>query len=232
MRADTIAVEPLPPLEGSAIRVALVDDQVLVRAGIRMMLDARTDITVEWEANDGFEAMEMLAQTPVDVMLMDIRMPGIDGVETTKRIMAAGYNVRIIILTTFDVDDYVYEALRSGARGFLLKDARATELVDAIYAVRRGDAIMAPSVTKRLLTNLVPRPDTARRDPRLDALTDREIEVLTMIAQGANNTELSENLHMAEGTVKTHISRLLSKLQARDRVGLVLLAQDMGLADK
>jgi DNA-binding NarL/FixJ family response regulator len=214
------------------IRVALVDDQVLVRSGFRMMIEAEDDIEVVGEANTGVEALEVVHDTPVDVMLMDVRMPGIDGIETTRQIIDAGYPVKIIILTTFDLDDYVYEAMRAGASGFLLKDARATELVDAIHAVDSGDAIIAPSTTRRLLSNLVPRPDKGARDPRLDLLTDRETDVLKTIAIGWNNTEIAEGLHLAEGTVKTHISRLLFKLQARDRVGLVLLAYDMGLVER
>jgi len=212
--------------------VALVDDQVLVRSGFRMMVEAESDIDVVGEASNGPEALALLREVPVDVVLMDVRMPGIDGIETTKRIIDAGYPVKIIILTTFDLDDYVYQALRAGASGFLLKDARATELVDAIHAVNSGDAIMAPSTTKRLLTNLMPGPDRTQPDPRLNVLTEREVDVLKEISQGANNTEIAENLHLAEGTVKTHISRLLFKLQARDRVGLVLAAYDMGLIDR
>ena len=197
-----------------------------------MMVEAESDIDVVGEASNGPEALALLREVPVDVVLMDVRMPGIDGIETTKRIIDAGYPVKIIILTTFDLDDYVYQALRAGASGFLLKDARATELVDAIHAVNSGDAIMAPSTTKRLLTNLMPGPDRTQPDPRLNVLTEREVDVLKEISQGANNTEIAENLHLAEGTVKTHISRLLFKLQARDRVGLVLAAYDMGLIDR
>ena len=214
------------------IRVALVDDQALVRSGFRMMVEAEPDIEVVGEANDGLEALEMMHNVPVDVLLMDVRMPGIDGIETTKRIMDAGYPVKIIILTTFDLDEYVYQALRAGASGFLLKDARATEMVDAIRAVDSGDAIMAPSTTKRLLSNLVSGPDPGHRDRRLDLLTEREVDVLKEIARGASNTEIADNLHLAEGTVKTHISRLLAKLHARDRVHLVLLAYDMDLVER
>ncbi|MCL2482861.1 MAG: response regulator transcription factor [Propionibacteriaceae bacterium] len=214
------------------IRVALVDDQILVRSGFRMMIEAESDIDVVGEASNGLEALALIRDVPIDVVLMDVRMPGIDGIETTKRITAAGYPAKIIILTTFDLDDYVYQALRAGASGFLLKDARATELVDAIHAVNSGDAIMAPSTTKRLLSNLVPHHDRSHADPRLSLLTEREVDVLKEIAQGSNNTEIAENLHLAEGTVKTHISRLLFKLQARDRVGLVLTAYDMGLVDR
>jgi len=230
MRSDPTPERPLT--QTHPIRVALVDDQVLVRSGFRMMIEAESDIIVVGEAGDGLEALTLLHDVPVDVVLMDVRMPGIDGIEATRRIVSAGYPTKIIILTTFDLDDYVYEALRAGASGFLLKDARATELVDAIRAVNSGDAIMAPSTTKRLLSNLVPGPDKTHPDPRRSLLTDRETDVLIQIAQGSNNTEIAQNLHLAEGTVKTHISRLLFKLQARDRVGLVLAAYDMGLVER
>ena len=232
MRADTTPDRSPRPVRTRPIRVALVDDQALVRSGFRMMVEAEPDIEVVGEANDGIEALEMMHNVPVDVLLMDVRMPGIDGIETTKRIKDAGYPAKIIILTTFDLDEYVYQALRAGASGFLLKDARATEMVDAIRAVDSGDAIMAPSTTKRLLSNLVAGPDPAHRDQRLDLLTEREIDVLKEIARGSSNTEIAENLHLAEGTVKTHISRLLAKLHARDRVHLVLLAYDMDLVER
>ena len=232
MRADSASDRTPRVAMTRPIRVALVDDQILVRSGFRMMIEAESDIDVVGEASNGLEALALIRDVPIDVVLMDVRMPGIDGIETTKRITAAGYPAKIIILTTFDLDDYVYQALRAGASGFLLKDARATELVDAIHAVNSGDAIMAPSTTKRLLSNLVPHHDRSHADPRLSLLTEREVDVLKEIAQGSNNTEIAENLHLAEGTVKTHISRLLFKLQARDRVGLVLTAYDMGLVDR
>jgi DNA-binding NarL/FixJ family response regulator len=214
------------------IRVALVDDQALVRGGFRMMIDAEPDIEVVGEADNGLAALELLREMPVDVMLIDVRMPGIDGIETTERAIEAGYPVHIIILTTFDLDDYVFRALRAGASGFLLKDARATELVDAIRAVDSGDAIMAPATTRRLLASLVTGRDRGGPDQRLGLLTDREQDVLLEIARGMNNAEIAADLHLAEGTVKTHVSRLLSKLQARDRVGLVLIAYDMGLIER
>ena len=230
MRANPTADQSIRSSVNRPIRVALVDDQALVRSGFRMMVDAEEGIEVVGEAGDGEAAIELIRTTPMDIMLMDVRMPGIDGIETTRRIIEAGYPVKIIILTTFDLDDYVYEALRAGASGFLLKDARATELVDAIHAVNSGDAIIAPSTTKRLLNQLLPAPPArAPQDPRRGLLTDRETDVLKQIAQGWNNTEIADNLHMAESTVKAHISRLLAKLQARDRVGLVLAAHDMGL---
>ena len=232
MRADTSQEHSSKSSLGRPIRVILVDDQVLVRSGFRMMIDAEPDIDVVGEASDGQEALALMRQMPVDIVLMDVRMPGMDGIEATQRIVAAGYPAKVLILTTFDLDEYVYQALRAGACGFLLKDARATELVDAIRAVNSGDAIMAPSTTRRLLAHLVPAVDRSKPDPRLGHLTDRETDVLREIAQGHNNNEIAIHLHLAEGTVKTHISRLLFKLQARDRVGLVLAAYDMGLAER
>lgn len=232
MRADSAPDRQPRAMRNRPIRVALVDDQALVRSGFRMMVEAEPDIEVVGEANDGLEALEMMHEVAVDVLLMDVRMPGIDGIETTKRIIDAGYPVKIIILTTFDLDEYVYQALRAGASGFLLKDARATEMVDAIRAVDSGDAIMAPSTTKRLLSNLVSNPEPNHRDPRLDMLTEREVDVLRDIARGYSNIEIADNLHLAEGTIKTHVSRLLSKLHARDRVHLVLLAYEMDLVDR
>lgn len=214
-----------------AIRVALVDDQALVRSGFRVMIETQSDMTVSWEAGDGMAALALLDDIPVDVVLMDVRLPGMDGIETTRRIIDAGYPASIIMLTAFDLDDYVYEALRAGASGFLLKDARATELMDAIRAVASGEAIIAPSTTKRLLAGLIPRPYPGLDDPRRALLTTRETDILIQIARGANNTEISRDLHLAMGTVKAHISRLLEKLQARDRVALVLIANQMGLGN-
>ncbi len=173
---------------------------------------------------------------PTDVVLMDIRMPQMDGVEATKRLAAAGNPARVLVLTTFDLDEYVFAALKAGASGFLLKDARPEELLSAIRNVAAGDAVVAPSATRRLLQHVLPslpsRPEDAAPDARLAALTARELEVLAEIAAGATNSEIGGRLYMAEGTVKTHIGRLLSKLQVRDRVGLVLFAYETGLADR
>jgi len=232
MREDSLVNDSSEPMRTRPIRVALVDDQPLVRSGVRMMIESEPDVDVVGEAEDGEEAVELLQRLPVDVVLMDIRMPHMDGIEATRRIMAMGLNTKVIMLTTYDLDDYVYEALRYGASGFLLKDARATELVDAIRAVDSGDAIIAPATTRRLLANLVPMPDKTRRDPRLDRLTEREMDVLKEVANGWNNAEICERLHLAEGTVKANISRLLSKLDIRDRVGLVMLGYDQGLVDR
>lgn len=213
------------------IRIMLVDDQELVRSGFRMLIDAEDDLTVAAEANDGVEALEMLSKDPVDVVLMDIRMPKLDGVETTKRIVDSGMPTKVLVLTTFDIDEYVFSALKAGASGFMLKDARPADLLNAIRAVANGDSVMAPSATKRLLEHVVPSlPNSpAEGDDRLASLTDREREVLVEIAKGATNSEIAATLFMAEGTVKTHVGRLLSKLNARDRVQLVLIALECGL---
>lgn len=213
------------------IRIMLVDDQELVRSGFRMLIDAEDDLTVATEANDGVEALEMLSKDPVDVVLMDIRMPKLDGVETTKRIVDSGMPTKVLVLTTFDIDEYVFSALKAGASGFMLKDARPADLLNAIRAVANGDSVMAPSATKRLLEHVVPSlPNSpAEGDDRLASLTDREREVLVEIAKGATNSEIAATLFMAEGTVKTHVGRLLSKLNARDRVQLVLIALECGL---
>ena len=212
-------------------RVLLVDDQALVRSGFRMLIEAEDDLSVVGEATDGAEALKLLAQRSADVVLMDIRMPVMDGVEATRRIVAAGIPAKVLVLTTFDLDEYVFAALKAGAAGFLLKDARPNDLLNAIRNVAAGDAVVAPSATKRLLEHVVPILPSApnKEDPRLALLTEREREVLEQIAIGATNAEISSTLYMAEGTVKTHIGRLLSKLQCRDRVGLVLFAYEVGL---
>jgi len=210
------------------IRVLIVDDQALVRSGFRMLLDSSDDIEVVGEAENGADALERMAGSPVDVVLMDIRMPVMDGVEATKRIVASGVPAHVLVLTTFDADEYVFAALRAGASGFLLKDSRPDELLQAIRSVANGDAVVAPSATRRLLDRFVPMLPTGqgRTDSRLDVLTDREREVLVQIAKGATNAEISTTLYMAEGTVKTHIGRLFTKLRARDRVQLVLIAYE------
>ncbi len=223
--------EPQPQPIGTPIRVLLVDDQSLVRSGFRMLIEAEDDMEVAGEAADGAQALQVLAQRAVDVVLMDIRMPVLDGVQTTRRIVEAGLPARVLVLTTFDLDEYVFAALKAGASGFLLKDARPAELLNAIRNVAAGDAVMAPSATKRLLDQVVPiLPTTPRQeDTRLTQLTDREREVLQEIARGATNAEIAVTLYMAEGTVKTHIGHLLAKLQCRDRVGLVLFAHEVGM---
>ncbi len=213
------------------IKVLLADDQALVRSGFRMLIEAEDDMVVVGEAADGREAVAMADRTPVDVVLMDIRMPVMDGVEATRTLVQQGSPARVLVLTTFDLDEYVFAALKAGASGFLLKDARPDDLLNAIRTVAAGEAVMAPTATKRLLQHVVPTlPDApAGPDPRLDLLTDREREVLVEIATGATNSEIASTLFMAEGTVKTHIGRLLAKLRCRDRVGLVLFAHEVGL---
>ena len=199
-----------------------------------MLIEAEDDLVVVGEASDGLEALRLLAQYTVDVVLMDIRMPQMDGVEATHRIVDAGLPTRVLVLTTFDLDEYVFAALKAGASGFLLKDARPSDLLNAIRTVAAGEAVVAPSATRRLLDHVVPNlPDTpGQPDARLGLLTDREKEVLVEIARGATNGEIASTLYMAEGTVKTHIGRLLAKLQSRDRVGLVLFAHEVGLTKK
>jgi DNA-binding NarL/FixJ family response regulator len=216
------------------LKVLLVDDQELVRSGFRMLIEAEDDMEVVGEAANGVQALQMLAKQPADVALMDIRMPVMDGVETTKQLVAAGSPTRVLVLTTFDLDEYVFSALKAGASGFMLKDARPEDLLNAIRTVASGDAVVAPSATRRLLDHIAPILPSVPggEDDRLAALTDREREVLIEIAKGATNAEISSTLYMAEGTVKTHIGRLLSKLQARDRVGLVLLAYETGLVTR
>ena len=218
----------------SPIRVLLVDDQSLVRSGFRMLIESEDDMQVVGEASDGAAALQALRTVAADVVLMDIRMPVMDGVEATRRIVAAGLPSRVLVLTTFDLDEYVFAALKAGASGFLLKDARPDDLLSAIRNVAAGEAVVAPSATKRLLDHIVPiLPNSpGAEDERLGLLTDREREVLVEIAHGATNAEISANLYMAEGTVKTHIGRLLSKLRCRDRVGLVLFAYEVGLVQR
>ncbi len=208
-------------------RVFLVDDQALVRAGFRMLIDAQPDMEVVGEAEDGRDALERLEVTRVDVVLMDVRMPELDGVRATELLLARPAAPKVIVLTTFDVDEYVYAAIRAGASGFLLKDARPDELLSAIRAVIAGDAVIAPSATRRLLEHVagaLPTPD-----PRLDQLTAREREVLLHVARGRSNAEIAAELYMAEATVKTHVGRLLAKLAQRDRVQLAVYAYETGL---
>lgn len=214
--------------------VFLADDQGLVRGGFRMLIEAEDDLAVIGEAADGAAAVKQLTSRPADVVLMDIRMPIMDGVEATRRLVASGIPTRVLVLTTFDLDEYVFAALKAGASGFLLKDARPEELLSAIRDVAQGDAVVAPSATRRLLTHVVralPGSPPQLHQGKVELLTAREIEVLQEIAAGATNAEISANLYMAEGTVKTHIGRLLAKLDCRDRVGLVLFAFEAGLAD-
>ncbi|MBS2939892.1 response regulator transcription factor [Nocardioides sp. J2M5] len=214
------------------IRVFLVDDQQMVRAGFRMLVESQDDMVVVGEAGDGGEALERLAVTTADVVLMDVRMPRLDGVETTRRLLATDDPPRVIVLTTFDLDEYAFAAIRAGASAFLLKDAAPPDLLGAIRAVRAGDAVVAPSTTRRLLDHFAALPDPAGdapRDDRLAPLTEREVEVLTLISRGLTNHEIATDLVVAETTVKTHVGRILAKTGARDRVQLVVLGYESGL---
>jgi DNA-binding NarL/FixJ family response regulator len=214
--------------------IVLVDDQELLRMGFRMVLDAQPDLVVAGEAADGREAIELVARLEPDVVLMDVRMPGTDGLEATRTIVASGSRSRIIILTTFDLDEYAHAALRAGASGFLLKDAPPADLLSAIRAVASGDAVVAPSTTRRLLATLAdslpaPAGDAPLAAPVLDALTPREREVLLAVARGLSNAEIADELVLSEATVKTHVGHILAKLELRDRVQIVVLAYDRGL---
>ncbi|MEU5954766.1 response regulator transcription factor [Streptomyces sp. NPDC047525] len=217
--------------------VLIVDDQPMQRFGFRMLLESQDDMRVVGEAGNGSEAVRMTAELHPDVALMDIRMPGLDGIEATRRIVAAGDRTRVLILTTFDLDEYAYAGLRAGASGFLIKDALPEELLSGIRAVATGDAVVAPSLTRRLLdayadhlpTRTGADTDDPARDPRLASLTDREREILTVIGQGWTNAEIAGRLHVAESTVKTHVGRILAKTGARDRVQAVILAYDTKL---
>jgi DNA-binding NarL/FixJ family response regulator len=212
------------------VRVLLCDDQALVRSGFQMILAAQPDIEVVGEAADGREAIDLANRLGPHVILMDVRMPNLDGVEATRRLVAQGTPAKILILTTFDLDEYVYAAIRAGASGFLLKDVRPAELVEAIHVVAAGDALLAPSVTRRLLDRFAETlPSRAGPPPELASLTERELEVLELVARGLSNAELAERLFVSETTVKTHVSSVLRKLDLRDRVQAVVLAYETGL---
>ncbi|MEO6086803.1 MAG: response regulator transcription factor [Umezawaea sp.] len=211
------------------IRVLLVDDQELMRMGFRMVLGAQPDIDVVGEAADGLDAVQLADQLRPDVVLMDVRMPVLDGVEATKRITEAGTS-KVLVMTTFDMDEYALSALRNGASGFLLKDTPPNDLVSALRAVASGDAVVSPSVTKRLLSRFLGESGGELRDAAvLDVLTEREREVLVLIAKGLSNTEIARKLFLSEATVKTHVGRILAKLEIRDRVQAVVLAYETGL---
>jgi DNA-binding NarL/FixJ family response regulator len=213
-----------------SVRVLIADDQALVRGGFRMILEAKEDMEVVGEAGDGAEAVELVERLQPDVVLMDVRMPDMDGIEATRRIAASGSSARIVILTTYDVDEYVFAALRAGASGFLLKDVRPPELTDAIRVVARGDALLAPGVTRRLLDRFAGvLPDGSAPPADLDELTEREVEVLRFVALALSNAEIAARLVLTEATVKTHVSSVLRKLGLRDRVQAVVFAYDVGL---
>jgi DNA-binding NarL/FixJ family response regulator len=212
------------------IRVVLADDERLVRAGLRMILAGEPDITVVAEAEDGRDAVEVVRRAAPDVVLMDIRMPQLDGLAATRQILAApGTPPRIIVLTTFDLDEYVFEALRSGASGFLLKDAPEPQLLAAIRVAADGGSMFAPAVTRRLIERFTTRPDPLRRRPDLGRLTPRELEVLHLIAEGLSNGEIAARLVVTEHTAKTHVAHILDKLGLRDRVQAVVVAYESGL---
>ncbi|MFI5954189.1 response regulator [Cryptosporangium sp. NPDC051539] len=210
------------------IRVLLVDDQELVRSGLRMVLDAQDELAVVDEAGDGLAAVERVRAGGVDVVVMDVRMPRLDGVGATERIAALPEPPKVLLLTTFDLDEYAFAGLKAGAAGFLLKDVPTTELVSAIRAVHHGDAVVAPSTTRRLLDRFLPHL-TEQKTDAFTELTAREREVLVLLARGLSNAEISEALFLSEGTVKTHVSRILTKLGVRDRVQAVVLAYQSGL---
>jgi DNA-binding NarL/FixJ family response regulator len=213
------------------IRVVLVDDQVLVRAGLRALLDNEDDLEVVGEGGDGAEAVRLARELVPDVMLMDVRMPGVDGLEATKAIAAEPRlaAVHIVILTTFDLDEYVFEGLRSGASGFLVKDTEPADLVRAVRAVAAGDALLSPRATRRLVEEYASRAKPAERSPTLGLLTDREREVMVQVAAGLTNDEIAAALYISPTTAKTHVSRTMIKLGARDRAQLVVFAYETGL---
>ncbi|MDQ3567688.1 MAG: response regulator transcription factor [Actinomycetota bacterium] len=213
-----------------SVRVVIADDQELVRTGFRAILGSEPDIEVVGEASDGREAVEYARQLRPDVVLMDIRMPRMDGLEATRRIVTGpDSKPRVLILTTFDLDEYVYEALRSGASGFMLKDNPADQLITAVHVIARGEALIAPSVTRRLISEFARRVSRTPKPDQLRSLTVRESEVLKLVARGLSNAEIAEELYVAETTVRTHVGRILTKLGLRDRVQAVVLAYETGL---
>lgn len=212
------------------IRIVVADDHALVRGGFRMILEAQPDIEVVGEAADGLEAVDLARRVGPDVVLMDVRMPGLDGIEATRQVTAAsGEGPRVLMLTTFDLDEYVYRAIRAGASGFLLKDVPPAELVHAVRVVSAGDTLLSPAITRRLLEEFIRRPPPGQRPAELGELTGRESEVLALIARGLSNAEIAQRLFLGETTVKTHVTRILTKLNLRDRVQAVVLAYESGL---
>ncbi len=212
-----------------SVRVLIADDQELVRTGFRMILKAEPDIDVVGEAADGAEAVDLARRLRADVVLMDIRMPVVDGLEATRRLLAASPETRVLILTTFDLNEYVYEALRAGASGFLLKDAPAAQLVTAVHVVADGEALLAPSITRRLISEFARRPPLSAKPDQMQELTARELEVLRLVARGLSNGEIAKELFVSDATVKTHVARVLLKLGLRDRVQAVVAAYESGL---
>jgi DNA-binding NarL/FixJ family response regulator len=211
------------------INVLIADDQAMVRSGLRLILESEADIAVVGEAENGHEAIRLAKRERPDVVLMDVRMPVLDGLEATRQITEALADTRVIVLTTFDLDEYVYGALRAGAAGFLLKDADGDQLVEAVRIIAAGEGIIAPSITSRLIAEFASRPQTTNRATVLDDLTEREIDVLRLVAKAMSNSEIAEELFVSETTVKTHVSHILTKLQLRDRVQAVVVAYESGL---
>jgi DNA-binding NarL/FixJ family response regulator len=212
-----------------SIRVLIADDEKLMRSGLRAILVAEPDIEVAGEAGDGLEAIASAERLRPDLVLMDVRMPNLDGLAATERLLARVKDVRVVMLTTFDLDEYVYEALRAGASGFVLKDAPADQLLTAIRVVAEGQALLAPSITRRLIAEYARRPRAAGRPDRLHELTERELEVMRLMAGGLSNAEIAKHLIVGEATIKTHVSRILAKLGLRDRTQAVVLAYESGL---
>ncbi|MFF9145726.1 response regulator [Streptomyces sp. NPDC014861] len=233
--SDTTTAPATPP----PVRVVLADDQPLVRTALRMVMAETDDLIVAGEASDGAEAVRLVEETAADVVVMDLRMPGTDGIEATRRITAGRTGARVVVLTTFDDDDHVYGALHAGASGFLVKDMAMDDILAAVRIVASGEALIAPGVTGRLIKEFTRRPrdgrEAASAGPNTAALrvaertTEREAEVLTLVGRGLSNTEIADELHISLGTVKTYVTRLLAKLEARDRVQLVILAYEAGL---
>ncbi|RVU23947.1 response regulator transcription factor [Streptomyces antnestii] len=213
-----------------SVRVVLADDQELVRTALQMVMADTPDLTVVGEAGNGVEAVELAGSAAADVVVMDIRMPGMDGIEATRRITAGPSTARVLVLTTFDDDDYVYSALRAGASGFLVKDMALDDILAAVRVVAAGDALIAPSVTRRLIAEFAGRPEPVPGPRPVQGITEREREVLTLVGRGMSNTEIAQALFISVATVKTYVTRLLAKLTARDRVQLVIMAYEMGLA--
>ncbi len=216
-----------------SIRVVLADDQSMVRAGFRMILDSEPDIEIVGEAEDGEQAMEEVRRSGPDVVLMDIQMPVLDGIEATRRLLAAPADsaLKVLILTTFERDEYIFQALRAGASGFLLKNAPPEDLIDAVRIVAEGDSLLAPSITRRVIEDYVSRPRARKQAGELESLTERELEVLRLLARGMSNAEVADRLVLGEATVKTHVSNLLGKLDLRDRVQAVVFAYESGLIE-
>jgi DNA-binding NarL/FixJ family response regulator len=214
----------------SQVRILIADDQALLRGSLRVLLETEPDLIVVGEAGSGAEAVSLVCTENPDVVLMDVRMPVMDGIEATRRITAQEHAPKILVLTTFDLDEYVYSALRAGASGFLLKDTPPAQLLDAVRVIASGEALLAPTITRRLIAEFIRHPEPAQRPVRtLAGITDREREVLALIARGLSNSEIERHLHLSRGTVKTHIGRLLTKLDARDRAQLVIVGYETSL---